>query len=104
MNGPTDNPAKTFMVKPQEPLVNEREKAVRITVNGLPFTVRAHDHLISYEQIALLAGRPDDKSLTVTYELIRECRPPERSGMLRPGRSIDVEDGMTFDAVRAENA
>jgi hypothetical protein len=71
---------------------------VQITVNGLPFTVRSPEHMVTYEQIALLAGKPDDKSLTITYEIFPPWR-AKRSGTLRPGRSIDVEDGMTFDAV-----
>lgn len=81
----------------------ETTPEVKIVVNGLPFTVRSPEHMVSYEQIALLAGKPDDKSLTITYEIFPPWR-AKRTGTLRPGRSIDAEDGMTFDVVRTDGA
>jgi hypothetical protein len=75
---------------------------MRIVVNADEFDVKTE--FISYEDVALLAGRPPgDASLTVVY-----TTPPVegrgRSGTLIPGRSIDIEPGMTFDAVNTSDA
>lgn len=72
----------------------------QIIVNGLEFDCKV-EHA-SYEDIVLLAGMPEAKNLTMTYR----CDHGDicRSGTLVPGRSIDVEDGMVFDAVYTGNA
>lgn len=74
---------------------------MQITVNGSPFDVQV-EHL-SYEDIALLAGKPEAKFLTVVYRNTPKGD-MHRSGTLIPGRSIDAEDGMIFDAVFTGNA
>lgn len=70
---------------------------MEIMVNGSKFDVRVE--YLSYEDVALLAGHPGDTGLTVVY-----TRPPRTdyavSGTLVPGRSIDIEERMVFDAVQ----
>lgn len=99
----------TMTIKQIFDLLNTKETdmegapEVKIVVNGLPFNISPPEHMVSYEQIALLAGKLDDNSLTITYEIFPPWR-AKRSGTLRPGRSIDVEDGMTFDVVPTGDA
>jgi hypothetical protein len=87
-----------MLIQKLEDLDMESTPEVKIVVNGLPFTIRPPEHMISYEQIALMAGKPEDNSLTITYEIFPPWR-AKRSGTLRPGRSVDVEDGMIFNAI-----
>lgn len=76
---------------------------VEIMVNGSKFEV-AVDR-VTYSDIAVLAGHsPEDDGLTIVY-----IRPPPPSGSavagtLTPGRGIDIEDRMTFDAMRTSAA
>ena len=78
-----------------------RKSPMIITVNGdrcdLP---RGR---ICYSDIARLAGKPDDKYLTVTYRGKRQGD-RERSGILAYGESIDGDDGLIFNAMRTGNA
>lgn len=75
---------------------------MHITVNGTRHDV-SQGEIISYETIAAMAGKPDDKFLTVTYRA-----PPvgdvQRSGILMPGAIMAVADGMIFNAIRTGNA
>lgn len=88
---------KSFIVGRSGTVMGNKGTKMEIMVNGSKFEI-VQEHL-SYEDIALLAGKPEAKDLTVVY-----TRPPKDnrgvSGTLIPGRSIDVEDKMTFDAVR----
>lgn len=69
---------------------------MQIIVNGSAFDVQ--EAFLTYDDITLLAGKPGDQSLTITY-----TTPPVDnrglSGTLRPGRSIEAEHNMVFDAV-----
>lgn len=70
--------------------------ATEITVNGEPFGIKTE--FVSYDDVALLAGRPGAKELTITY-WCKGGGDRSRRGTLTPGRSIDVESGMHFTAV-----
>ncbi len=74
---------------------------MHIIVNG-----KHHDiprGQIDYATIAALAGYPDDQYLSVTYHGKRHGD-TGRSGILIPGKSIDGDDGMVFNAVNTGNA
>lgn len=70
---------------------------IEIVVNGEIFGLIKES--VSYDEIAIVACRPGETDLTITY-----TRPPENnhgiSGTLRQGHSIDIEPKMVFDVVR----
>lgn len=74
---------------------------MQITVNG-----ERHDiprGPVDYLQIASLAGHPDSQYLSITYHGKRQGD-TERSGILMPGKSIEGDDGLIFNAVHTGNA
>lgn len=66
---------------------------MKVTVNGTDFEL--YVDFLRYQDIVILSGwPPDEDGLAITYEA------GKRRGTVQPGRSIDIEDGMVFDAVR----
>ena len=96
-----DNLAQHIQKAVEDWFVTPDDAPIEITVNGLPFGVVTA--FVSYADIALLAGQPNAKELTVTY-WVRAGRDRQRSGSLAPGQSIDLEHGMHFTAVHTGNA
>lgn len=96
-----DRLAQHIQTEIEDWLQFSRKSPMVLTVNGdcrdLP------RGKISYEDIARLAGRPDDKFLSVTYHG-RRRGDGQRSGILHHGESVDGDDGMIFNAIRTGNA
>jgi hypothetical protein len=86
--------------EPTEPR-QQQEDSMQITVNGTRHDIPRGP--VDYLQIASLAGRPDDQYLTVTYHW-SGLSDVTRQGTLMPGKSVEGDDGMIFNAVRTGNA
>lgn len=91
---------------------------VSVTVNGSPFTV---ERRVTYEAVCARAKLNPSLNPSVTYRGKRELKPwetgrkfndpvtPEPNwvrveGILSPGKSVDAEPGMVFNAVYTGNA
>lgn len=73
----------------------------RVNINGRP-----HDlnwERVDYDLIVTLAKRNPDRVLTVTYTTNRKGD-EQRSGSMRKGSVIELEDGMIFDVGDTSNA
>lgn len=73
----------------------EKEKKITIVVNGLPHPEEKGE--ITYDEVVTLAF-PDfpqhpERTYSVTYERGHGNKP---KGILSPGGSVKVKDGMTF--------
>lgn len=80
------------MTAPEE----HKEKVVTIVVNGTPYEVPKKDE-ISYEEVVTLA-HPDypqhpEITYSVTFERGHGSKP---EGILPPGSTVKVKDGMSF--------
>ncbi len=75
---------------------------MQITVNGESVNVAPEDQ-ITYDTIAGLAGHPGDQYLSITYHW-RGDGDAMRSGILMPGKSVKLDEGMRFNAVHTGNA
>ncbi|MGZ2484297.1 hypothetical protein ACVITL_002820 [Rhizobium pisi] len=73
--------------------------ASKIKVNGVEFEV--HGDMISHEQICALAGKPVHASATYLGPRKGDS---ERSGITHVGKSVKLEDGMSFTCVVTGNA
>jgi hypothetical protein len=51
----------------------------------------------TYEDLIALAGFEEGRTISITYRSKR-MGDTQRSGMLIPGRSVELEDGMVFNA------
>lgn len=79
----------------EEKLKEDVKKKVTIIVNASPFKVEKDD--ISYDEVVTLAF-PDfpqhpERTYSVTYERGQGNKP---TGILSPGGSVKVKDGMIF--------
>lgn len=79
----------------EEKLKEDVKKKVTIIVNAFPFKVEKDD--ISYDEVVTLAF-PDfpqhpERTYSVTYERGQGNKP---TGILSPGGSVKVKDGMIF--------
>ena len=72
-----------------------------ITINGKKHLVTCAD--MSYEEIITRAGYMPDRIISVTYTTTRrgDC---QRSWMVFPGKSIEIEAGMIINAADTGNA
>jgi hypothetical protein len=72
-----------------------------ITINGQRniFDVTS----LKYEDIIAQAGFERDRIISVTYRSKRSGD-TQRSGILSPGNSVEIEDGMIFNAYPTDNA
>lgn len=73
---------------------------MKITVNAIEIDVIGHTR-ISYEDVLKFAGQPVGASVVYSGPRKGDAR---REGTLFAGKSIDLEDGMHFSAVRTNNA
>jgi len=78
-----------------------QEIEMQITVNGDRHDIPRGD--VDYATICRLAGHPDAKALSITYQGPRNGD-SQRSGILMPGKSVAGEDGMIFNAYNTGNA
>jgi hypothetical protein len=76
----------------------EHPAQATITVNCVERTVTGH--VISYEQVAILAGNPGTTHLMMTYHHSRGGH----GGCLIPGEWANLRDGMHFTVVNTSNA
>lgn len=72
---------------------------MNITINGTAYEVAGNS--ITHEQVTDLAGQPISASVTYTGPRRGDA---QRSGIMSPGKTIELEDGMDFTAVRTGNA
>lgn len=77
----------------------QRQKAYTILVNGTQEVWT--DHRISYEQVVQLAfpGSPSDVLYSVSY-----ASPHGKDGMLAPGQTTEVKEGMSFNVVKTNRS
>lgn len=77
----------------------QRQKAYTILVNGTKEVWT--DHRISYEQVVQLAfpGSPSDVLYSVSY-----ASPHGKDGMLAPGQTTEVKEGMSFNVVKTNRS
>lgn len=79
---------------------HEKEKTVTIVVDGTPYEVPKKD-LISYAEVVTLAypDYPQHPEITysVTYDRGHGDKP---EGILSPGESVKVKEGMAFNVNR----
>jgi alkylated DNA nucleotide flippase Atl1 len=71
---------------------------MKVSINSVVHEVGS---MLSYEEVAKLAGKPDYASCI--YETPRKGD-NQRSGILFRGKSVTVEDGMRFDIGVTGNA
>ncbi|MCK9567842.1 hypothetical protein M0R72_02680 [Candidatus Pacearchaeota archaeon] len=71
---------------------------MNITINGKEQPLR-----LTYEEIITRAGYSPNRVISVTYRG-RQHGDMQRSGMLYPGSSVELEDGMVFSAYDTGNA
>jgi hypothetical protein len=74
---------------------------MEITINGLKNILEV-THL-KYEDVVAHAGFYKDRIISVTYRSKRSGD-TQRSGILNPGSSVEIEDGMIFNAYPTDNA
>lgn len=74
---------------------------MRIFVNGEAHSIA--NATVSYEDIVKMDGYDQRRVLSVTYRSLRKGD-SERSGIMRPGKSIQAEDGMRFNVADTSGA
>ena len=89
------------MLATEDKTINRQ--AITILVNGRRKVVPSNQ--VSYDEILALAFDPVPSGpnfvFTITYENI-PARPHE--GFLRPGRSVEVQEGTRFDVTATDNS
>jgi Multiubiquitin len=75
------------------------DKRYTIIVNGTQELWT--DHRISYQQLVQLAypGSPPEELYSINY-----ATPQGRDGMLAPGQSTEVRDGMSFNVIKTNRS
>jgi hypothetical protein len=73
-----------------------------ITINGKSHIKESLGN-ICYEEVLVYAGYKPDRIISVTYRTKRsgDC---QRNGILSPGESTEVEEGMVFNAYDTSNS
>jgi len=67
---------------------------IRVIINGKPFEL--NQKTISYREVVELVGFNGDRVLSVTYRAKR-IGDTNREGMLYPGSTLVLADGMIFN-------
>lgn len=83
-------------------IVNGEPRLVGET-SGLTFGNPAGTGHLGYDQIIQMAGFAPGRILSVTYHTRRKGD-EQREGILSPGRSVLIEEGMIFNAYDTSNA
>lgn len=95
-------PATTVSaIQPTTKGTTMRDEPYDIIVNGTTHQVALSS--ISYERVMELAGFDPKRNYSMTYTTLRKGD-EQRQGILSPGRTTPLEDGMVFEAVNTSNA
>lgn len=76
---------------------------MNVTINGQKCTIVTTSGQCTYEDLVTLAGYDPKRILSVTYST-RRPGDEQRQGILSPGRSVLIEDGMLFCVADTSNA